>query len=119
VARIGIGLIGMPRILRDVITTIVADQPDMEIVGEVPENADVSEVDALGASFLTVGLDPSGVLPPTAGRLLSDRNAVPMLGLSAEGRHGYLYELRPHRQPIGEVSPDVLLSTIRSAVRSP
>ena len=116
--RIGIGLIGMPRILREVITTIVADQPDMEIVGEVPEDADPAEVDALGASFITVGLDRSGALPPTAGRLLADRTAVPMLGLSAEGRIGYLYELRPHRQPIGEVSPEVLLSTIRSSVRA-
>jgi hypothetical protein len=118
VDRIGVGIIGMPRILRTVITTIVMDQPDIKIVGEVPEDADLAAVEALGATLFTVGLGRAGELPAAAERLLADRAAVRMLGLSPEGRLGYLYTLRPHTEPVGEVSPEVLLATIRSAVRS-
>jgi hypothetical protein len=116
--RIGVGIIGMPRILRTVITSILMDQPDIEVVGELPEDADLAAVEALGATLFTVGLGRTGELPAAAEHLLADHAAVRMLGLSREGRLGYLYTLQPHREPVGEVSPETLLAAIRSAVRS-
>ncbi len=51
-------MIGLPQILRDVITDIVADQPDMELVGDLPENADPAMVDDLGGTFVAVRAGP-------------------------------------------------------------
>ena len=57
-------------------------------------------------------------LPGVASHLLSQHPTVKVLGLTADGRHGLLYELRPRLTPIREVGPTQLLGVIRTAVRS-
>ncbi len=44
---------------------------------------------------------------------------VKVLDVLSDGRKGYLYELRPERKRLGEVSPESLVTVIRSAVRPP
>ena len=44
-------------------------------------------------------------LPGVASHLLSQHPTVKVLGLTADGRHGLLYELRPRLTPIREVGP--------------
>jgi hypothetical protein len=114
---IRIVVIGLPQILRDVITDIVADQPDMELVGDLPENADPAMIEDLGGTFVAVGAGPSGELPDVCKGLLERQaHGLRILGLSAEGRRGYLYELRPTEVAIGDVSPERLLNVIRAAI---
>jgi hypothetical protein len=114
---IRIVVIGLPQILRDVITDIVADQPDMELVGDLPENADPAMIEDLGGTFVAVGAGPSGELPDVCkGLLVRQAHGLRILGLSAEGRRGYLYELRPTEVAIGDVSPERLLNVIRAAI---
>jgi hypothetical protein len=114
--HIRIVVIGLPQILRDVIRDIVADQPDMEVVGDLPENADPAMIEDLGGNFVAVRAGPSGELPDVGNRLLERRaQGLRILGLSAEGRSGYVYELRPNEVAIGDVSPDRLLKVIRAA----
>jgi DNA-binding NarL/FixJ family response regulator len=115
--RIRIVVIGLPQILRDVITDIVADQPDMEVVGDLREDETPAMVEDLAGSFVAMRVGPSGELPDIGTSLLERRaRGLRILGLSSEGRTGFLYELRPNLVAIGEVSPDRLLSVIRAAV---
>ena len=37
-----------------------------------------------------------------------------VITITGEGRAGYLYELRPHRTPLGELSAESLLGAIRT-----
>jgi hypothetical protein len=115
--RIRIIVIGLPQILRDVITEIVADQPDMEVVGDLPDGANPATVEDLGGSFVAIRVGNDGELPDVGARLLERRaRGFRILGLSSEGRTGFLYELRPTQIAIGEVTPERLLRAIRAAI---
>lgn len=101
--------------LSDIITDIVTSQPDMEMVGTVTDGAaaavTVSETDA---DVIVLGL-PDAELPSEYAALLSARPQTRLLGVSGDGRRAFLYEVRPHRSALGEVSPEALIDAIRSA----
>lgn len=110
-------MIGLPQILRDVITDIVEDQPDMDVVGDLPEDAEPAMVEDLAGTFIAVRAGPNGELPDLGTRLLERRaRGLRVLGLSSEGRRGFLYELRPTEVAIGEISTERLVNVIRAAV---
>jgi hypothetical protein len=108
---IRIYLLGMPRMLRSLVRDILEREVDMEIVGETA-TSEPAEILATDPNMVIVGME-SADLPPAGTSLLSDLSKVRVLGLSPQGRSGYLYELRPRRQPVGEVSPQSLVKVIR------
>jgi hypothetical protein len=115
--RIRVVVVGLPQILRDVIVDIVAGQPDIEVVAELAADASLAVVKNLDASVVAMSVGPSGELPEIGWRLLATPAAdLRILGLSSEGRSGFLYQLRPSQVAIGEVSPERLLSVISGAV---
>jgi len=110
-------LLGMPRILRDLIRSIVDRQPDMRVVGELEDgHIDLRRVERPRADFVIVGLHDSD-LPDVCDRLLRHRPETKIVGVSQEGRRAVLYELRPHAEPLGEMSQQVLLDVIRGQAR--
>ncbi len=107
----------MPRILRDLIRSIVDREPDMRVVGEIDdEAADLRRVARSRADFVIVGLRDSS-LPDVCERLMRDRPATKVVGVSQEGRRAFLYELRPYTLNLGEMSSEVLLDVIRRRER--
>jgi DNA-binding NarL/FixJ family response regulator len=99
--------------LRDIVKTIVLDQPDMEVVGELGPDDDVPKVAAkTRADFVITSLEESG-LHASCTRLLDTQSRVKVLAIGGDGRHAFLYELQPKRSPVGELSPDVLAAVIR------
>ncbi len=103
--------------LRDVFKKVVADQPDMEVVGELDDS--VGLLLAAGrtrADVVVLGLQNSE-LPGVCSHLLSEYPQIKVLGVTSDGRGAFLYELQPQKAPIGEVSPEGLLDAIRMAVR--
>jgi DNA-binding NarL/FixJ family response regulator len=103
----------MPLMLRDIVKTIVIDQPDMEVVGELGLEGDVSNVAAeTAADFVITSLGDAG-LHPSCARLLDARSRVKVLAIGGDGRNAFLYELQPRRSAVGELSPDVLAAVIR------
>src|SRR4051794_21352113 len=102
----------MPRLVRDMIERTITAQPDME--GVVDEDG-VEELGAGRASapdFVVCGLDFPW-LPDECRELLEEQPRAKVLGIDAAGGHAYLYELRPQRVAIGEVSPDDIVQAIR------
>ncbi len=103
----------MPLMLRDIVKTIVTDQPDMEVVAELGIDDDVPSVAArTGADFVITSLENSG-LHPSCTRLLDAHSRVKVLAIGDDGQHAFLYELQPRRSALGELSPDVLAAVIR------
>jgi DNA-binding NarL/FixJ family response regulator len=106
-------LLAMPLMLRDIVKTIVSDQPDMEVVGELGLDDDLSNAAVeTGADFVITSFEETG-LHPSCTRLLDARSRVKVLAIGGDGRQAFLYELRPRRYAVGELSPDVLAAVIR------
>jgi hypothetical protein len=109
-------LVDMPQMLREIVKLSLPG--DMRVVREVP-NADelVTVAEETGAEVF-IGDMTSGV--PGAAARLFDRFPHPLVvALDGAGRRGIVYTLRPHAKPIGVISPQRLLTTIRSALHDP
>jgi len=89
----------MPQMLREITRAVVAGEPGAEIVAEYAAPVPLAEVVRASDAQVVVVRDT-----PTVG---------------AEGRSTVVYELKPHRVPLGEVSPERLVDAIRSAVSAP
>ncbi len=116
--RIRVLVAEMPRMLRDLFKHVVAEQTDMDLVGEL--------LDPLGlllaagqthADVVILGLHNSE-FPGICSHLLGEYPHIKILGVTEDGRRAYLYELRPEKIPVGEVSPEGLLAAIRTAVHT-
>lgn len=112
--RLGILLVGLPRMLTDLITAVAAGEPDMHVVGVLQDDDQVERaLKATGARFIIVGL-ANRELPEHLVPLLVRHPASTLLGISEEGRRSFLYELRPHAIPVGEMSTQLLLELVRT-----
>jgi DNA-binding NarL/FixJ family response regulator len=112
-------LFDMPLMLRQIVSEIIAAEPDLETVGELE---DMRLVATRQPDVVIVGLgvdEPvfEARVPDVVRALLDDLPRTKVLGLSQDGRTGHLYELRLQKAPIGEVSPARLITVIRKAVR--
>jgi DNA-binding NarL/FixJ family response regulator len=105
-------LIDMPPLLRDVVRNVLSGEPDIEVVAEHDAAVDVGDaVEADEADLVIAGSDvASSALREAVAR---DRG-VRALEVRSDGKESVLYELRPHRVPLGEISPETLLRTIRA-----
>ncbi len=83
--------------LCDILAAVLSAEPDMEVVGVV----------------VVLALEDSE-LPEDCGRLLHAHPRMRVLGVASDGRRGFLYELRPLKAPLGELSPQGLVETIRT-----
>ena len=77
---------------------LLESEDDLELVGEA-EHGKAAE------GLARRERPDDDQLPGVASHLLSQHPTVKVLGLTADGRHGLLYELRPRLTPIREVGP--------------
>ena len=107
-------LLEIPTMLADVLKGIVRADDQIEIVGELTDASDLIEVSRrVNADLVIVSLR-NGELPEACRALLAARPGMRVLGLAGQGSHGFLWELRPHRMTLGEISPSTLLPAIRT-----
>jgi DNA-binding NarL/FixJ family response regulator len=118
VDRIRVVVSGMPRMLREMVTALVQAQADMAVVGAASSDAELHPLALRTAPDVVIlAVDDDGV--PAAGRELVYREPhVKLIAVAAAGRQAWLYELRPVERPLGEMSPEVLVETIRAAAGS-
>jgi DNA-binding NarL/FixJ family response regulator len=110
-------LIDLPLMLRDIIGSALRAEPDMVVVGELPDTAaDLDDVDSRDARVLIFGARDGPARGVTALDLVEQRRDTVALAVSADGRRSVLYELRPCEVELGELSSERLVQTIREAV---
>ena len=105
-------LVDMPRMMREIVATVVGTEPDLELVGEL----DGPEALPAGTRRTRPDLVIAGANPALARlsrQLLGDYPRLRILEVDVEGRRGYLYELSPRRKKLGELSPKSLLAVAR------
>ncbi len=107
----------MPRLLRDLVDAITSAEPDMVIAGEHLDEADERRALALIDTDILIAAESGTSRADRWIDLLYEHPHLKVLVLEQTGRTAQLYELRPHRTPLGEVSRAGLVNAIRAAVR--
>jgi DNA-binding NarL/FixJ family response regulator len=116
VEHIRVLMSGMPRILRDIVAQLIAEQPDMRVVGTFADDIALDALADLEPDVIVLGSDGAGT-PALCRGLVQQRPALKVLAVQMDGRRTWLYEMRPHQTLIGEISPATLLDTIRAVSR--
>ena len=116
--RIRILLVDMPRMLREIVNQSVSAQPDMEVVAEHAAHASMLSAARRSRANVVIVGDDGAEIDERCERLALRHPDVGVLALSVDGRQTVLYELRPYRVPLGELSPQQLVDAIRDAVQS-
>jgi hypothetical protein len=118
--RIRILLAGMPRMLLDMITDIVAPHSEMMIAGRMQDTADLRAAVKRARADVVILNEPAIGPPLIYEELLYSRPRLGVLSITSDGRKFILHKLRPVRTALGEVSPDSLVQAIQSnAQRGP
>ena len=106
----------LPVMLRDIVGRLISAADDMEVAGyglkdrDLVESVVSSEADVVVLGCADARLSDSGA------RLLDSRPCLKVVAIAGDGKRASLYELRPHRRAIGEVSPESLIERIRMAM---
>src|SRR5207247_1437203 len=111
--RTRILLFDMPRMLRDIVVKTLAAEPDMEVAADVATADDLlRSVERRHADVVVTRRDDSSL----AALLLTRQPQLKVLAVADNGRESSLYEMRPQRVPLGEITPQRLVTEIRKAV---
>jgi DNA-binding NarL/FixJ family response regulator len=99
--------------LRDIVMESLAAEPDMQVAAEVATADDLlRSVERTRADVVVTGRDDSSL----ASALLRKQPQLKILAVADNGRESSLYEMRPQRVPLGEITPQRLVTEIRKAV---
>jgi hypothetical protein len=101
----------------DIVANIIAAQPDMDLVENVGGETDLREAAEQGDADVVI-LSRRSRRDGEYDELLYARSHLKVIEIEGEGRCGSLYELKPHRVPLGEMSPTGLLDAIRTSVQT-
>jgi len=107
-----------PRLMRELILTTFADQPDVEIVGEVGEESEISEnVKRTLPNFVVVALEHPGRRPAICDALLREHPEVRVIAVAPEKNFVVYYwaSLDIHSNDI-EASEEGILSAMRTGM---
>lgn len=94
--------------LSEIIRRAIDEQADMEVVHSTDQGR--RTIDLTGVDVIVTGYDDQ----QAAFRMLRDRPGVRVFAVAGHGKESLLYELRPHRVTLGEVSPGELIAHIRA-----
>lgn len=78
--------------MRDLVLATISDQPDIEIVGETQDEAEVTDlVERTRPDFLIMALESPEIRPGLSGFLLGRYPAMKVLTLATNRNRGVLY----------------------------
>jgi chemotaxis response regulator CheB len=105
-----------PRLMRELIFTTFADQPDIEIVGEVADEADIpASVEKTLPDFVVIALDKPGRRPEVCDVVLRLHPEVRIIAVAPDHNYSVYYwaSLDIHSSDI-EASEEGILGAVRS-----
>jgi len=81
-----------PRLMREIVLTTFADQPDIEIVGEVANESDISaSVKKTLPNVVVIALDQPGIRPPICDELLREHPEVRVIAVAPDKNYIVYY----------------------------
>lgn len=81
-----------PRLMREMVLATIADEPDIQVVGETESDTQITElVERTRPDFLIIGLEQPEVRPGLCGFLLGRYPQMKILAVSAEQHQSVFY----------------------------
>jgi len=92
VQKIRVLVANRPRLMRELVLATIADQPDIEIVGQTQNESEIAElVDTTRPDFLIIALDQTEVRPELCGFLLGRYPGMKVLAVAPQENNSILY----------------------------
>ncbi|HXZ42718.1 MAG TPA: hypothetical protein VEG68_18410 [Terriglobales bacterium] len=113
--RIRVLVANQPRLMRELVLATIANQPDIELIGEAPNEAEVSEaVDRTRPDCLIITLEKPQIQPILCGFLLGQYPQMKVLAVAPEGDASVFYwSFTTLRSKTIEVSTQGVLGALR------
>ncbi len=97
-----------PRLMRELVLATISEQPDIEIVGEIPDNTEIQQaVEQTHPDFLIVALEECDQLPVTCRPLLEKYPHMKILAIAPDRNTTIFYwaylDIRANRIEASEV----------------
>ncbi len=81
-----------PRLMRELVIATISDQPDIEIVGEIPEESGIeSAVEQTQPDFLIVALDRQDRLPEFCQGILQNHPQIKIIAIASDRNSTVFY----------------------------
>jgi hypothetical protein len=101
----------MPKMLREIIEHALGEATDVEVLDPQLARADA------GTAPDVVLLGTDGPHSLNAASVLARYPRARVIAIETSGRHTAVYELKPHRIEVGQLSPAGVVELIRTTVR--
>jgi DNA-binding NarL/FixJ family response regulator len=114
--QIRILIVAMPRMLHEIVETVVSSQPDMTVTEPVRRRESVAAAARrVRADIVILGEsnDEPGEAP---WRVLEENPSLKLLIIANNGHRATRYELRPHQVVIGDISPEDIIDAVRASM---
>lgn len=103
---------GVPQLLHEIIAATLSAEKGIRVVSAAPGETVLDVLARTPVDAVVVDLaGPYG--PAEIDEILAVHPRLRLFGIADGGRSGFLFELRPHREALGELSPRQLVSVIR------
>jgi DNA-binding NarL/FixJ family response regulator len=109
-----------PRLIRELVTATISDEPDIEVVGEIQQEAELERaVEDTRPDFLIVALERSNSLPDVCRSILRNHPQLRVIAIASDRNLSMFYwaSLRIESNPI-EASEAGVLNAIRGKMQS-
>jgi hypothetical protein len=114
VKRTRVVLAGMPRMMLELMETIIGSQPDLYIAARVPVDGNLRAAMRRSRADVLIVMPPDGDGSESSSAWMFWCRPSKVLVMSEGGRKGVVYVLRPHATALDELSVDNLVNAIRS-----
>jgi hypothetical protein len=99
--------------LREIVRRVLSDVPEVTVSDELVGEGQVAATIARTGADAVIWFVEPGASEGGAVELLTRHPRVRVITVAGDGRHGFLWEMRPHREPLGELAPHVLIAAVR------
>lgn len=115
-SHIRVLIFSMPRLLDDILGSFFSDDAGVTVMSCPPGVTSMADAATMIDADVVIAAERDAG-PREISYLLERMPHTRALTVADDGHTGVLYELRPHRRLIGELSADSVRSTIRQAGR--
>jgi DNA-binding NarL/FixJ family response regulator len=118
VRLIRILLAGMPQMLLDMVTDILAEHPEMMVSRQNQDVTDLRLAVKKARADIVILSEQAARQPQVHPELLYSRPHLKVFSITSDGHRFFVNELRPFRASLGEISPESLVRAIRSSAQT-
>ncbi len=106
-----------PRLLGEIVTAVLAKEPNINVIGEAESVGELVELCVRAQPDLVVFGSVNADVEEIGRRVLQQSPRAKVVALAENGRNTFVFELRPHKVEIGELSAEELAQVVTRLVQ--